>query len=117
MQDEEVSESYKTTGMVKSPLLIEDDEEVNMPLTESCQPIIQEEHPLDKSAREFCTEPTSDKPASESSQVAVPEHSHPGESQANGKAERTIQLVEDHVRTMMAAFEFRFKTKLSNTHP
>ena len=55
--------------------------------------------------------------AIDSSQVAVPEHSHPGESQSNGRAERAVQAVEDQVRTLKAAFELRFKMVLTNTHP
>ena len=45
--------------------------------------------------------------AVESSQIGVPEHSHPGESASNGKAERAVQAVVDHIRTLKAAFEKR----------
>ena len=48
---------------------------------------------------------------------AVPEHSPVGESQSNGRAERTVQQVEDLVRTMKAAFEDRFNLRLSASSP
>ena len=35
--------------------------------------------------------------------VAVPEHSMPGESKSNGIAERAVQQLEDHLRTLKSA--------------
>ena len=49
--------------------------------------------------------------------MAVPEHSHPGESQSDGKAERAVRAVIDQVRTMKLAFETRYKARLGSTHP
>ena len=49
--------------------------------------------------------------------VAVPEHSHPGESQSNGLAERTIQEVVDQARTLKLALESRLKSRLPCSHP
>ena len=55
--------------------------------------------------------------ATESVHVGVPEHSHPGESQSNGKAERAVGVFEDQLRTYKAAYEARFKMALTSTHP
>ena len=49
--------------------------------------------------------------------VAVPEASPVGSSASNGRAERTIQQVEDQLRTMKAALESRLGTKLPCNHP
>ena len=49
--------------------------------------------------------------------VAVPEHSHPGESQSNGLAERTIQEVVDQARTLKLALESRLKARLPCYRP
>ena len=53
--------------------------------------------------------------------VAAPEMSSVGESQSNGKAERTVQRVEDQIRTLKSATEGRFSTgttgyKIQSTH-
>ena len=37
--------------------------------------------------------------------VAVPELTHPGESASNGLAERSVGIVEDHVRTLLLALK------------
>ena len=55
--------------------------------------------------------------AIDSAQIGVPEHSHPGESASNGKAERAVQAVVDHIRTLKAAFEERYNVRLGNSHP
>ena len=55
--------------------------------------------------------------AIDSAQIGVPEHSHPGESASNGKAERAVQAVVDHIRTLKAAFEDRYNVRLGNSHP
>ena len=47
--------------------------------------------------------------------VAVPEHSHAGES-ANGAAEKGVQLVEDQCRTLKAALEDRLAWKIPEGH-
>ena len=73
-------------------------------VTEDEAPVEGDLEFLDEMAGEFYTEAPDDKPVSESSHTAVPEHSHPGESPSNGKAERTVQSVEDQFRTLMAAF-------------
>ena len=49
--------------------------------------------------------------------VAVPEHSMPGESQSNGIAERAVQQVEDHLRTLKTAYEARLKARIPMNHP
>ena len=51
------------------------------------------------------------------STLAVPEHSHPGESPSNGLAERSVQLWEDQFRTMKTALDSRLGIVLSNQHP
>ena len=37
--------------------------------------------------------------------IAVPENSAVGKSQSNGKAERTVQMVKDQIRTVKMALE------------
>ena len=49
--------------------------------------------------------------------VAVPELSHPGESQSNGSSERGVQMVEDMVRTLKAAVEDRIGKPVPSTSP
>ena len=39
--------------------------------------------------------------------VAVPEHSHPGESASNGKAESAVRTLVDQARTLKVALEAR----------
>ena len=56
-------------------------------------------------------------PDVEKAHVAVPEHSHPGESQSNGMAERAIREVMDEVRTLKMSLEQRVKGHLANDHP
>ena len=53
----------------------------------------------------------------ERSHVAVPEHSHPGESQSNGIAERAIQDLVDHVRVLKLALETNLNVRLPCAHP
>ena len=48
---------------------------------------------------------------------AVPEHSAVGESASSGKAERTIQQIEDQVRTLKSALETRLNARIGSTHP
>ena len=48
---------------------------------------------------------------------AVPEKSAVGESQSNSRAERYVQHVEDHVRTLFAELEFHVGVKISSEHP
>ena len=43
---------------------------------------------------------------------AVPEASAVGESQSNGRAERSVQRLEDHVRTLLAELEDRLDHQL-----
>ena len=49
--------------------------------------------------------------------VAAPENSSVGESASNGLAERTVQTIEDHVRTLLLALESRIKSKIPVGHP
>ena len=49
--------------------------------------------------------------------IAVPEHSHPGESQSNGTAERSVQMIEDMVRTIKSALEDRIGQQIPCTAP
>ena len=48
---------------------------------------------------------------------AVPEHSAVGESQSNGRAERSVQQIEDHIRCFKAELEFNIKAKLPRLTP
>ena len=47
---------------------------------------------------------------------AVPEYSAVGESASNGKAERSVQQLEDQVRTLKSALEERIGARLGSTH-
>jgi len=49
--------------------------------------------------------------------VAVPEHSHTGESASNGIAERAVQQWEDHFRTCKAALEADLNIAIDIHHP
>ena len=49
--------------------------------------------------------------------VAVPEASPVGSSASNGRAERTVQALEDQLRTLKAAFESHIGVQLPCTHP
>ena len=55
--------------------------------------------------------------AVDSAHVAVPEHSHPGESQSNGIAERAVQDLVNHVRVLKLALETNIKARLPAEHP
>ena len=48
---------------------------------------------------------------------AICEHSAVGESASNGRAERTVQAVEDLLRTLKSALEARIKIRIASTHP
>ena len=48
---------------------------------------------------------------------AVPEVSAVGESQSNSRAERTVQQVEDQIRTLLAELEAHVGMKISCQHP
>ena len=48
---------------------------------------------------------------------AVAENSAVGESASNGKAERTVQIVEDLLRTLKSALESRINSKIPVSHP
>ena len=56
-------------------------------------------------------------PEVERARIAVPEHSHPGESQSNGLAESSMKELIDEVRTLKMSLESRLKGRLPNTHP
>ena len=49
--------------------------------------------------------------------VGVPETSSPGESQSNGAAERAVQSVEEHLRTMKLALEPQIHSRIPCRHP
>ena len=49
--------------------------------------------------------------------VAVPELTHPGESQSNGLAERAVETIVDHTRTFVLALETHLKVHLPSDHP
>ena len=55
--------------------------------------------------------------AIDKSLIAVPEHSHPGESQSNGLAERSIQELVGQLRTLKLSLETRLKVRLPCHHP
>ena len=55
-------------------------------------------------------------PEVDRARVAVPEHSHPGESQSNGLSERSVRALTDEVRTLKMSTEQRLKERLPNTH-
>ena len=48
---------------------------------------------------------------------AVPENSAVGESQSNSRAERSVQSLEDQLRTLKAALESRIQARVPSTHP
>ena len=47
----------------------------------------------------------------------VPENSAVGESQSNARAEKSVQQVEDMLRTHLGELEARLKVSISNEHP
>ena len=49
--------------------------------------------------------------------TAAPEMTHPGESQSNGLAERSVGIWEDQFRTLKHALELRLKHRLPLNHP
>ena len=55
-------------------------------------------------------------PEVEKAHVAVPEHSHPGESQSNGLAESSMKELIDQVRTLKMSTEARLKGRLPSNH-
>lgn len=52
-----------------------------------------------------------------SSHTAAPEMTHPGESQSNGLAERSVGMWEDQFRTLKHALEVRLKHRVPLSHP
>ena len=59
----------------------------------------------------------SDAQVVESTHTAAPELSHPGESQSNGLAERSVGIFEDQFRTLKMALETKIKHRLPSSHP
>ena len=51
------------------------------------------------------------------SHTAAPELTHPGESQSNGLAERSVGIFEDQFRTLKCALEQRIKMRIPSKHP
>ena len=41
----------------------------------------------------------------------------PGESKSNGVAERAVQQIEDHLRTLKSAYEARLDARVPMNHP
>ena len=58
-----------------------------------------------------------DSQASSSTHTAAPEFTHPGESQSNGLAERSVGIFEDQFRTLKMALELRMKQRIPSSHP
>ena len=56
------------------------------------------------------------KAAPDGAVVAVPELTHPGESPSNGIAERAVETVVDHTRTIIAALEMRLQAHIPSKH-
>ena len=52
-----------------------------------------------------------------STHTAAPEFTHPGESQSNGLAERSVGFFEDQFRTLKMALELRMKQRIPSSHP
>ena len=48
---------------------------------------------------------------------AVPEHSAVGQSASNSRAERSVQRVEDHIRTLLGELESRVSHQFEANHP
>ena len=55
--------------------------------------------------------------AIDATHTAAPELTHPGESQSNGLAERSVGIFEDQFRTLKHALEARLKQRLPGAHP
>ena len=49
--------------------------------------------------------------------TAVPELTHPGESASNGLAERSVETLEDYIRTLLTALQSHMKLPLNIHHP
>ena len=54
---------------------------------------------------------------SEPTHTAAPELTHPGESQSNGLAERSVGIVVDQFRTLKMALEAKLRHRLPSNHP
>ena len=61
--------------------------------------------------------PEDDEPDSDLEFVGVPEESNVGESQSNGRAERSVQLVKGQLRTMKLALEDKLQRQIPCSHP
>lgn len=53
----------------------------------------------------------------DSTHVATPQLSQPGESASNGRAERSVGEFMDQIRTLKTALESRLKVRLPSSHP
>ena len=49
--------------------------------------------------------------------IVVPENSPVGESQSNGTSKRTVQMVEDQIRTMRLSLEAGIGARIPCEHP
>ena len=56
-------------------------------------------------------------PTIDKSVIAVPEHSAPGESQSNGKAEASVKTLVDLLRTLKLSLESRLGGRIPSAHP
>ena len=52
-----------------------------------------------------------------STHTAAPELTHPGESQSNGLAERTVGMFEEQFCTLESALEHRLQRRVPTSHP
>ena len=58
-----------------------------------------------------------DEPEPKPTVTALPEHSHPGESQSNGAVERAVQKVKGQLATLKLALEDRLGCVIPFEHP
>ena len=71
---------------------------------------------IDDDVQQLVGDPPVPAPKPAATELAVPEHSHVGESQSNGMTERAVQLVEDQARVLKAALEDRLGCAVPLTH-
>ena len=82
---------------------IRDAKPLNSPCDPSSDTVLELTGADIANAEEDLDQPTS----SRTTIVACPEHSHPGESQSNGKAEAAVKSVVNQARTLKVALEPR----------
>ena len=72
---------------------------------------------MDDKSFPIVTEDDDDTDTAPPTMVAVPELTHPGESQTNGLAERSIRTLEEQTRVHLAALEARIKIQIPSQRP